>query len=225
MPNGTPFCDFSRGFCALVSAATSTECLLSQGAETALEVVRMADNKQFDANILPGDKGYGADAFRYSGRPVVGLSVPMKIRRHQPSTAISFPWIPLRGAERSSAQSGPRPAGNGRGQGRTPSQSPACQMGSRNNPIVINVNKSIPDYADPWLDTSSNCWPLDEHHYAELFAVCSPSRPMTLLYGAAYLHRPPVLPPSEKTGAKSAIHGCPSRFIYVTLDPPCKRAS
>ena len=48
---------------------------------------------------------------------------------------------------------------------------------------------------------------------------------MTLLYGAAYLHRPPVLPPSEKTGAKSAIHGCPSRFIYVTLDPPCKRAS
>ena len=46
-------------------------------------------------------------------------------------------------------------------------------MGSRNNPIVINVNKSIPDYADPWLDTSSNCWPLDEHHYAEVFAACS----------------------------------------------------
>ena len=33
--------------------------------------------------------------------------------------------------------------------------------------------KSIPDCADPWLYTSSNRWPLDEHHYAEVFAVCS----------------------------------------------------
>ena len=24
---------------------------------------------------------------------------------------------------------------------------------------------------------------------------------------------------------KSAVHGCASRFVYVTLDPPCKRAS
>ena len=26
----------------------------------------------------------------------------------------------------------------------------------------MNVSKSIPDCLDPWLDTSSNCWPLDE---------------------------------------------------------------
>ena len=31
----------------------------------------------------------------------------------------------------------------------------------------------IPERIDPWLDTFSNCWPLDEHHYAEVFAVCS----------------------------------------------------
>ena len=74
---------------------------------------------------------------------------------------------------RSSAPSAPRPAGNGRSQGRTPSQSPAWQTGSLNNPFVINVSKSIPDCIDPWLDTSSNCWPLDEHRYAEVFAVCS----------------------------------------------------
>ena len=73
---------------------------------------------------------------------------------------------------RLSAPSGPRPAGNGRGQGRTPSQSPAWQTGSRNNPVVVNVSKSILDCTVPWLDTSPNYWPLDEHHYAEVLAVC-----------------------------------------------------
>ena len=24
---------------------------------------------------------------------------------------------------------------------------------------------------DPWLDKMSNCWPLEEQHYAEVFAV------------------------------------------------------
>ena len=37
----------------------------------------------------------------------------------------------------------------------------------------MNANKSTPDGIDPWLSTSFNCWPLDEHHYAEIFAVCS----------------------------------------------------
>ena len=37
----------------------------------------------------------------------------------------------------------------------------------------MNVSKSFPDCTDPWLDASSNCWPLDEHHYLEVFAVCS----------------------------------------------------
>ena len=74
---------------------------------------------------------------------------------------------------RSSAPSRPRSAGNGRGQGRTPSQSPAWQTGSRNNPIVMKISKSIPDCTDPWLGTSSNCWSPNEHHFAKVFDLCS----------------------------------------------------
>ena len=29
----------------------------------------------------------------------------------------------------------------------------------------------INDASDPWLDQTSNCWPLEEHHYAEGFAA------------------------------------------------------
>ena len=68
---------------------------------------------------------------------------------------------------RSSAPSGPRPAVHGRGQGRVLSQSPSWQTGSSHNPIVMpNVAST-----DPWLDKMSNCWPLEEQHYAEFFAV------------------------------------------------------
>ena len=42
-------------------------------------------------------------------------------------------------------------------------------MGSSNNPIVM----SVIDSADPWTDNTSKCWPLEEHHYAEVFAVCA----------------------------------------------------
>ena len=73
---------------------------------------------------------------------------------------------------RLSAPSGPRPTSIGRGQGRTLPQSPAGQTGSRNNPLVLSVHKSIPDCLDPWFDTSSSYWPLEEHHYAEVHAVC-----------------------------------------------------
>ena len=69
---------------------------------------------------------------------------------------------------RSSAPSGPRPAGHGRGQDRGPSQT-SWQMGSSNNPIVVSVF----DPVDPWTDNTSKCWPLEEHHYAEVFAVCA----------------------------------------------------
>ena len=34
----------------------------------------------------------------------------------------------------------------------------------------MNVNKSIPECTDPWLDTSSS---LNEHHYAEVLDLCS----------------------------------------------------
>ena len=42
-------------------------------------------------------------------------------------------------------------------------------MGSSNNPIVM----SVIDPADPWTDNASKCWLLEEHHYAEVFAVCA----------------------------------------------------
>ena len=41
------------------------------------------------------------------------------------------------------------------------------QTGSSHNPIVVSIN----DPTDPWLDNISNCWALEEHHYAEIFAV------------------------------------------------------
>ena len=86
-----------------------------------------------------------------------------------PSTAKFFSLPLSSSGVRSSAPSGPRPAGHECGQGRVPSQTPSWQMGSSNNPIVM----SVIDPADPWTDNTSKCWPLEEHHYAEVFAVCA----------------------------------------------------
>ena len=73
---------------------------------------------------------------------------------------------------RSSAPSGPRPAGHGRGQGWVPSQTTSRWTGSSNNPIVMSVN----DPTDPWTDNTSKWRPLEEHYYAEVFAVCASFR-------------------------------------------------
>ena len=70
---------------------------------------------------------------------------------------------------RASAPSGPRLAGHGRSQGRVLSQTPSWQTGSSYNPIVMSVN----DPTDPWTDHTSKCWPLEEHQYLEVFAVCA----------------------------------------------------
>ena len=35
---------------------------------------------------------------------------------------------------------------------------------------------SANDLTDPWTDHTSKCWPLEEHHYAEVFAVCASSK-------------------------------------------------
>ena len=54
VPNGTPFCDFSRAFRGLVSAATGTDRVL---APCVLEVVRMAVNEQYPSlmpTLYPG---------------------------------------------------------------------------------------------------------------------------------------------------------------------------
>ena len=63
----------------------------------------------------------------------------------------------------------------------------------------MNVSKSIPNCTDPWTDTSSNCWPLDEHHFAEVFAVCpSIQNDDPPLWSG--LLTPLALPLYEKTG-------------------------
>ena len=59
----------------------------------------------------------------------------------------------------------------GRGQGRTPSQSPAWQTGSRNS-LVDECLQIYPRLHRP-CDTCSNCWPLDEHHFPGVLAICS----------------------------------------------------
>ena len=35
---------------------------------------------------------------------------------------------------------------------------------------------SVNNPTDPWTDHTSNCWPLEEHHYEEVFAVCASLR-------------------------------------------------
>ena len=48
-----------------------------------------------------------------------------------------------------------------------PSQSLSWQTGSSHHPTAM----SIDDSSDPWLDHPSNCWPLEEHRYAKVFAI------------------------------------------------------
>ena len=57
---------------------------------------------------------------------------------------------------------------------------------------------SINDSSDPWLDHTSNCWPLEEHHYAEIFAVSASFKTDDPpLFRVASFHL--ALMPSEKT--------------------------
>ena len=174
--NETPFCDFSQAFCVVVSAATGTERVLAPGAEIISEVVRIAVNEQHPslmATLYPGvvatdPRPFGTlgaiwlafQSLAHSNIPTInGEYIYFEVYTYLPASSLGV---------RSSAPSTFRPAGNGRGQGWTTSQSPAWQTWARNSPLDINVDKSIPDCTDPWLDTSSNCWPLDEHHHAEV---------------------------------------------------------
>ena len=168
--NGTPFCDFSREFRVPVSTATGSECVLSPGTDVVLEVVRMAVNEQFPTlmpTLYPGSKA--TDPWSYASldamRRVFGDSAHKKTPAVNGEKYFSLP-VSSTGA-RPSATSGPRPADHGRGHGRVPSQSLSWQMGSSHHPTVMPID----DSSDPWLDQTSNCWPLEEHHYAEVFAV------------------------------------------------------
>ena len=76
-----------------------------------------------------------------------------------------------------------------------PSQSLSWQTGSSRHSTVMPIDDSY----DPWLYHTSNCWPLEEHHYAEVFAVnASVKTQTTLPFGSASFHI--ALMPSKKTG-------------------------
>ena len=177
VPNGNPFCELSREFRVVVSAATGTERVLVPGAEIVLEMVRMAVIEQCPSlmpTLYPGVMAAEPRPFGTLDATCLAFQSLANSKTPAINDGLFF-YLPAFSSDvRPPAPPGPRPAGNGRGQGRTPSQSPAWQTGSRINcSFVVNVSKPIPGCTDPWLDASSNCWPLNEHHCAEIFAVCS----------------------------------------------------
>ena len=58
----------------------------------------------------------------------------------------------------------------------------------------------IDDSSDPCLDHTSNCWPLEEHHYAEVFAVSASCKTDYPPLWSGFFHPPLALMPSGKTG-------------------------
>ena len=144
----------------LVSAVTGSERVLPPGVDVVLEVVRMAVNEHFPTlmpTLYPGSMA--TDSKPYASLDLMWKAFDELARGKIPAVNDDFFSLPVfsTGA-RSSASSGPRTAGHGRGQGRVPSQSPSWQAGSSHNPIVMSIN----DPTDPWLDHTSNCWPLEE---------------------------------------------------------------
>ena len=97
-----------------------------------------------------------------------GHLVNKRIIRHLPSTAKHLFSLPVSSTgARSYAPSGPRAADHGHCQDRVPSQSLSWQTGSSHHSTVMPID----DSSDPWLDHTSNCWPLEERHSATGFAV------------------------------------------------------
>ena len=97
-----------------------------------------------------------------------GLLETMRIMRHLLSTTKHFiSLLAFTSGAQSSAPSGPLPADHGCGRGRVPSQSLSWHTGSSHHSTVMPIDGS----SDPWLGHTSSCWPLEEHHYAEVFAV------------------------------------------------------
>ena len=96
-----------------------------------------------------------------------GLLVTKRIIRHLPSTAKHFFSACFFDGSSIIRPAGARPADHRRGQGRVPSQSISWQTESSHHPTVMPID----DSSDPQPDHTSNCWPLEEHHCAEVFAV------------------------------------------------------
>ena len=103
---------------------------MAPGVEVVLEVVRMAVNEQYPS-LMPTlyPEGYGIEAVQHFERRWLAFQ---KLANITPvingENIFSLPASSTGG--RSSAPSGPRPAGHGRGQGRVPSQTPSWQTGS-----------------------------------------------------------------------------------------------
>ena len=169
---GATFFYFSREFCVLVSSVTGSEHVLSPRMDVVLEVVRMVVNEQFPTlmpALYPGSKA--TDSRPYASLDAMWKGFSDLAHNKTPAVngekhiSLHVSWT----GSWSTAPSGPRPAVHGRGQRRVPSESPSWHTGSSHNPIVM----SIADSTDPWLDKMFNCWPLplEEQHYAEVFAV------------------------------------------------------
>ena len=98
-----------------------------------------------------------------------GCLVILVILRHLPSTAnllLSACFFDGSAVIRP-VGAGSRPGDHGRGQGRVSSLSLSWQTRWSHHPIVMPTG----DSSDPWLDHTSNFWPLKEHHCAEGFDV------------------------------------------------------
>ena len=135
----------------------------------------MVVNEQFPSlmpTLYPGVLAAVSMAFGTSDAMWLALETLANIKAPAINRETYFSLLASSTGARSSAPSGPRPDSIRCGQGRTLPQPPVWQTGSHSNPPVINVYKFIPDYLDPWLDTASNCGPLEEHPYAEAHAVC-----------------------------------------------------
>ena len=158
---------------------------------------RWMSNFQIIPALYPGSKAMDP-------RPYASLDNMWRVfsdLAHNKTSAVNgetfFPLPVSSTGARSSAPSGPRPTDHGRGQGRVPSQSLSWQTESSHHPTVM----AIGDSSDPWLDHTSNCWPLEEHHYADVFAVsASFKRDYPLPFGAASFHPPLARMPSETIG-------------------------
>ena len=140
----------------LVSAVTGIERTLAPGVDVVLEVVKMAVNEQLPT-LMPT---LYTGSMATNPTPYASLDKMWKTfddLSNSKTPAVNgdkFVSLPISSSGvRSSARSGPRLAGHGRGQGRVPSQTPSWQTRSSNNPIVMSVN----DPTDPWTDYTSKC--------------------------------------------------------------------
>ena len=112
----------------LVSAVTGSERTLAPGVDVVLEVVRMAVNEQFPSlmpALYPGPMA--TDPKPYASLDKMWKAFGDLANNKTPAVnGDKKIYLPVSSSgARSSAPSGPRPAGHGRGQGLVPSQSPS----------------------------------------------------------------------------------------------------